>query len=176
MRFIAYNPVLYDPTEHIVNFQEGDTAGFPAAFPIPLDSPPELVFPTTFPITFFKIDETLDINYTGTWLEYPVLRLIGPLLNPIITNEVTGEVLELSYALPEDDEIVIDLAPGRKTVTDLAGNNLIGVVTPQSDLGTWHIAPAPEAPGGVNTIHALASNIDTGSAIRITWKARYFGI
>lgn len=176
LRFIAYNPVLYDPADHFVTFSEGSVAFFPASFPIPMDTPPELVFPIEFPITFFKIDRDANVVYTGTWIEYPVITLTGPLLNPIITNETTGEVLELSYEVPAGVVVTIDLAPGRKTVIDSTGANLVGVMTPESDLGTWHMEPAPVAPGGINTVHAEASAIDLLSSIDIRWKARYIGI
>lgn len=179
LRFIAYNPVLYDPTVQTTTFQEGSGSfgsTFPAMFPIPLSGQTEFVFPIIFPIVFEKLDMTSDVTYTGTWLEYPTITLIGPLLNPVIVNETTGETIALTYSIPDGVTVTINLAAGNKSVMDSTGANLIGVVTPDSDLGTWHLASDPEAPGGINTIHVEGTDINVDSAIVLTWHARYIGI
>ncbi len=165
LRFTAYDPVIFDPTQRTETFV--------------LTTLTELVFPITFPITFGSatIDETRDVTYVGTWDELPTIILTGPLNNPIITNTTTGEVIELTFNIPDGRVVTIDLSYGVKTVTDDLNTNLIGTVTPASDLGTWHLAPAPEAALGVNVIRVQGSQALAGTTqVALTYFDRYIGI
>ena len=160
LRFTAYNPVVYDPTAQ-------STAFIPDA---------QLVFPITFPITFGSLAATTNVTYPGTWQEYPVFVVTGPVTGLIITNLTTGESITLNYAVPAGVSVTIDLSYGAKTVIDSLGNNLIGSVSPASDLGTWHLAPDPEAPGGVNQIEVTGTGVSGASSVVMSWYSRYFGI
>lgn len=159
LRFTAFNPVAYNPGGHATSFL------------IPL----QLVFPITFPIVFGGLNDTEIITYTGTWLEYPTITLTGPMDGPVITNLATGEVIALDYNIPAGVTVTITLTYGNKTVTDNLGNNLIGTVTPGSDLATWHLAPDPEAPGGVNPVNVSAGSVGAPADATITWYERYIG-
>jgi hypothetical protein len=160
LRFTAYNPVIYDPGGETVVFGSQD----------------ELVFPITFPIVFGSFGGTANVNYVGTWLEYPTLIITGPASDPIVTNVTTGETIALDYDIPAGVAVTITLKYGEKTVTDSLGNNLIGVVTPGSALATFHLAPDPEAPGGINEVMVSASGTNADSSLVISYFTRYFGI
>lgn len=160
LNFTAYNPVWYDAAQsNLVAF-----AGS------------ELVFPITFPIIFEALLSETTIHYLGTWLEYPTIMITGPISAPVIDNLTTGERIGLDYNIPAGVTVSIVLTPGYKTVTDNLGNNLIGAVTTDSDLATFHLAPDPEAPGGMNDIRIGGGGTTAGTSLRISWYARYFGI
>ncbi len=163
LRFVAPDPTIYDPAQVTVTF--ANTLGV------------ELVFPITFPIQFGsgELDETASITYAGTWLSLPVISITGPLDRPSIENVTTGETIALDSNIGSGRTVTIDLAYGVKTVVDDLGTNLIGTVTPASDLGTWHLAPDPEAPLGVNAIRLRGTNPTAATAVSLAYFTRYFG-
>ena len=138
-------------------------------FSSPLDAPKLHLEYTTAGI--------LTIPYVGTWLTYPKIIITGPLNDAVITNLGTGEKLELDYNIPAGRIVTIDLAYGVKTVTDDLGNNLIGVLSSDSDLATFHIAPDPEVYSGVNFISSVGTGESIGTTqLEIQFYNRYFGI
>jgi hypothetical protein len=149
-----------------------------------------LVFPITFTpgvsITFGGglIDVSTNLDYIGTWASLPTIVITGPINNPRIDNVTTGEKIELSTIIGLGRTVTIDLAFGQKTITDDLGNNLLGSLTTDSDLGTWHIAPTPEAPQVAGQPRPTARNVirlrgdtPTGStSVEVRYFTRYFGI
>lgn len=164
IRFVAHDPVIFNPEQQNASWT--------------LSASSELVFPITFPIFFGTsiINDTLDVTYNGTWLTYPTITITGPLNGPVIENLSTDETIEINYDVPAGDTITIDLNYGVKTVVNTAGTNLIGTVTADSDLATFHIAPDPEVSGGINQLRASGSNADANTAVAITWFDKYIGI
>ncbi len=172
LRFIAHNPVIFDPTR------------VDASFTITLDL--ELVFPITFPITFGGGDllDNINIDYVGTWESLPIIVITGRLDNPIIQNLTTGQRLELQTIIPTGRTVTIDLTYGQKTIVDDLGNNLLGTLSTDSDLGTFHIAPVPEAPQvaaaavptGRNQMRLSGSAPDASTTVEIRFFNRFFGI
>jgi hypothetical protein len=119
----------------------------------------------------------LIIPYAGTWLSYPKIIITGPLNDAVITHLETGEKLQLDYHIPAGRVVTIDLAYGEKTVKDDLGTNLIGVLTSDSDLATFHIAPDPEVSGGLNHISVVGTGESVGvTQVEIQFLNRYFGI
>jgi len=165
LRFIAYDPIVFDPTE----IEEV----------LGLDLTLELVFPIDFPIIFgaSAIDDTVDLTYSGTWETFPTIVITGPMSNFRIVNNTTGEEIELTYNIGVGDTITIDLSYGVKTVVDAGGTSRIGALTPESDLATFHIAPDPEAPGGVNNLTVTGLGATPGvTQVAVSYFNRYFGI
>ncbi len=163
LRFVAHDPLFFDPTEVV------------SAFVLGLDS--DLVFPITFPIQFGsgEVSDTLNLTYVGTWKTFPTIVIVGPLENPIITNVTTGEKLEFAIDIPAGRTITIDLAYGVKTVVNDLGANLIGNLSADSNLATWHLAPDPEAPGGLNVITLTGLNPTGATSVQLRYFTRYFG-
>jgi hypothetical protein len=186
LRFIAPDPTFYDPALQETTF----TVGSGATFEIYDDLifyeagtyPDHLIFPFAFASTLIDGEATLEYSGTSgqnqpTWHSYPTIEITGPLLNPIITNETTGETIELDYSVDGGEVVTITLQYGNKTVTNAAGTNLIGTVTPESNLATFHLAVAPEAPLGVNTISVTGSGaLDGTTQVKLSWHWRYIGI
>lgn len=170
LRFIAHDPVFYDPTLNNVPVSMGISTS-------------NLVFPITFPITFGDTVAyvTQNIVYLGTWISYPTIIIVGPFGNPTIINESIDEKIELNYFIPAGRTVTINLEYGHKTITDNAGNNLIGTLTYDSDLATFHLAPYPEAyepllTRGTNSIRVIGSGLSPVSAMYIRYYTRYIGI
>lgn len=165
LRFLAPDPTFYNPE------QKSSTTSLAVA-------PTELEFDATFPIDFSSslIDDTDNITYEGNWLTYPTIVLTGPLSGCQIINEATGETIVLSHAVVAGDTITISLQYGDKSVEDSSGQNLIGSILPESDLATFHIAPSPEASGGVNPIKIVGAGAGGATNIEVQHYDRYIGI
>ena len=164
IRFFAPDPTFYDPSVKSSLFALTELVN--------------LVFPITFPITFgtSTINSSVNVTYSGNWIAYPTITIVGPLNSLILTNQTTGEFISLSYNIPVGRTVTITLTYGNKTVEDDLGNNLIGIVTPDSSLASFHLAPDPEAPGGVNTINVVASGATLATSITLSWYDRFIGI
>jgi hypothetical protein len=163
--FIAHDPIFFDPTEILADIPVGD-----------LDD--ELEFSITFPINFGQ-DVNISaatITYTGTYKSFPKIILFGPMENPIIKNITTNETIELETTIANGRTVTIDLSFGNKTIEDDNGNNLIGTLTEDSDLGSWHLAPDPEATDGENNIGFSAEGKTAATEVLIRYFTKYIGI
>lgn len=154
LRFVAFNPVYYDPVPYAISFNA--LGG--------------MTFPITFPIVFAASGGNAIIAYNGTWLEYPTFVITGPLSSIDIYNATTDERIGLTYSIAAGRVVTISLSYGAKTVTLDDGTNLIGYLTPSSDLGTFHLTP------GNNDISVTGTGFVTGSAIELQYHERYIGI
>lgn len=153
IRFIAHDPVFYDPTQLSVVFGTGGA----------------LTFPITFPIVFAGFGFTTTLSYIGTWLEYPSFVITGPLSAFTVTNTTTGEDITVTYVLAVGESISIDLTYGNKRITKNDGTNLIGYVSAGSDIATFHLQP------GSNTIEVTATGSGAATAVSMTYYNRYIG-
>lgn len=166
--FVAHDPIFFDPNEKTV------------IITMPIVSGAELKFPITFPIRFSSranaAEET--ISYNGNFKSFPIIALRGPMRKPIIKNITTGELLEFvdSFEIDATEFVQIDTSFGQKTVIDNNGNNLIGQLTTDSDLTSFHIAPNPEAPDGDNEIGFTADALTANSGASIRYFDKYIGI
>ena len=80
------------------------------------------------------------VNIAGNWSEFPVINIVGPIQNPIITNLATGEKLALSGTLSGSTMWVIDTRYGYKTITQ-GGSSIIEKLSDDSDLASFHLQP-----------------------------------
>ena len=164
-RLIAYDPVWYSLLESI----EASSA----------ELEPWLVFPMAFPIMFDIADalsEIVEAINSGNWISHPMIIFSGPMEGPIVENLTTDEKLELIYAIGAGEVVTIDTTPGVKTVTNNSGDNLLGYLSSDSDLGTFHLDPSPLAPLGVNEIYFSGINLGGVGQARIEWYNRYLGV
>lgn len=168
LRLIANDPTFYDPAAVGISFTF--LANTQLVFPITFTPGVSIVFGGSL------LYEASTIQYAGTWSAYPIFQITGPLNNPIITNASTDEKIELSYNIPNSTVVTIDLTTGVKTAVDDGGGNLLGVVTTDSDLGTWHLAPHPEVSNGTNIITVQGSNAGNNTAVTMTYHTRYIGV
>jgi len=166
LQLVADDPVAYD-TETQVAWFELATGG--TGMPIPLEVP--------LTVGEADVDHSLPINYPGTWLCYPVIRIYGPLDDACLTNESTDEALDFDGTLIANGAWYdIDLRYGYKTVQNAVGANRIADLTDDSDLATFHLAAHPEAPGGVNVLRLTGTGAGGNTACAVTYWNRYLGV
>lgn len=75
-----------------------------------------LKFPITLATTFATVTFYKEIENKGD-ADAPVqIEYIGPALNPRITNETTGEYIQVNMEIGEKEKLVIDTREGKETV------------------------------------------------------------
>ena len=97
LRFVAPDPTFYDPAQWSLNWSLGIVQT-------------ELEFPITFPIEFSESliqAATNTITYDGTWLNYPMIVITGPIsgFNIENTDLSDGSKGTLSVQLVNKDEL-----------------------------------------------------------------------
>ena len=165
---IAHNPLWHDPTAvlwtYVLEAGEGEW-GFEAD---------GLGFEEGFGVDDIDVNETK--TYTGTWAAYPVITVTGPMDDLVISNLTTGEKLDFTdFDLAALEELVIDLRYGYKTV-EVDGVSALHELTTDSDLATWHLAPHPEANGGLNTLGITGSGATAATLVSLRFFTQYVSI
>jgi len=182
--FKSSDPRLYHPTLITEVFDlagsSGSNLGWAIPWPIPWGIGTDI-------LNLVKVIEYADLSRLGA-PEYPVIRIIGPIDNPVIANETTGEIIDLSdgtgISLADSSEWVeVDLAdfPRResKTIRNQDGESVDQYLTTDSDLATFHIAPAGEKLSsgayctGENTIRISGTGVDSTTQVSLKYYDRY---
>lgn len=164
----AANPTWYDPITHNLIFDavESGTSGMLVPIEVPI-----VIGPSA------SINATQAVNYKGTWREFPRIFITGPATNPVITNLSTGEKLDFTgAAVPAGQIFEIDLRYEFKTITNSSGVSQTDKLTDDSDHATWHLAPTPFAPDGVNDIRIQAANGTSETRVRMLYFDRYISL
>lgn len=191
--FKANDPRLFDPTIRTAIFNLAGAGGSTSGWEIPWEIPWEIGTDTlNASVTIlYAPDETGLAGSRLGAVEFPVIRIYGPITNPVVTNETTGEVLDLSdgggLTLADESEWVeLDLAnpPRRdaKTVLDQDGASASHYLTPESDLFSWHLAPAGEKlpagnyADGMNTIRVTGEDVTAVTRVVMNYYDRYVGV
>lgn len=156
IRFTCFNPIATKPTLYSLAFVSASSSVF--------------TFPVTFPVTFGAFGGAGAAVSNGTWETYPVLILNGPLTSPTIQNLTTDEKFQLNTTVSAGQVVTVDFAYGKKSVTRNDGTNLMGFVSSDSDLGTFHLDP------GSNQFQAVASGATVASSMVLEWYDKYVGI
>jgi hypothetical protein len=166
----AADPIWYDPKPIAWGLLGGAGTGS-SGFPVPLPSP-------WVQVTQTFINTTQTLRYPGSWDEYPVITFWGPASGITLRNLTTVEVLEFpTLALGAGRWLQVDLRYGRKTVIDDVGVNQLGALSTQSDLTTWHLASAPDAPGGENVLQfEVESAASQTTGVHLAYRHRYIGL
>lgn len=107
---------------------------------------------------------TIVLN-SGTANYYPVITLENEALNPVITNQATGESFGLDLTMLAGDVVVIDMY--NRTVT-LNGSDILGNKT--DDSIWWALVP------GNNPILLSTDTADDAVEATITWRNGVSGI
>ena len=166
----AAEPVWYDPQLHYWAAIGGASTGT-SGYAVPVTVP-------WVQTTSSTIDATLQLQYIGSWASYPVVTFFGPLAGVTLTNQTTNQVLDLpTIVLGGGEYVTIDLRYGYKTVLDQLGDNVISALSDDSDLATWHLAPAPEAAGGMNVLRfEVGGSATDATGVQMSYYDRYIGL
>lgn len=181
LRFIAHDPIVFDPALQNAIWALGNLENL--IFFEAVNWTDRLVFEgdSLFSggIWFGEtsLGDVLNITYTGTWLANPTILISGPLNSPQILNNTTVEKIKLDYNVSVGETVTINLEYGQKTIVNNASVNLIGTAAVDSDISTFHIAPDPEAPGGINELQVFGDGAVVGATeVKIQWNTNYIGI
>jgi hypothetical protein len=159
----APDPTFYDPLQQTESFNLS-AGGSPTTVP--------LAVPLT--VGTLSINQTKTINYPGTFQTNPVITIVGPISNLVITNETTGEKLDFT-GTAISGTWTIDTRYGFKTVEDSSGTNQIAAISDDSNLATFHLEIDPTAPGGANSIKVVGTSASAGTQVYFQWFNRYIG-
>lgn len=114
------------------------------------------------------------INYAGDLDERPIIRVTGPITNPVVRSAYTNDDLTFTgVTIGAGTTYIIDTRVDRKTV--YAGTiNKIGELSDSSDLGSFSIVPA--ASQGINVFYLGGNNTGTATLMEIVYYTRYLSI
>jgi hypothetical protein len=162
----AADPTFYDPTGQAYAFNiGGGSSGWTVATIVPS------------PIGSTNLAQSRTVTYSGTWRTYPTVKITGPITNPVVTNNTTGEKLDFTgTTITAGHYYLIDTRFGVKTVLDDAGANQYSKLTSDSKLNTFHLEAHPVAPNGVNDIQVSGTSITSATEVSMTFFSRYIGI
>lgn len=155
----ASDPTWYNPTP-VSGGATPSIAGTPT--PVPLTIP--------WTAGASTINSTITTTNTGTWISYPIITVIGPISNLVITNTTTGDKIEVSGTVSSGDTWTFDLRYGRKTVIDQTGANKASTITADSSLATFAIER------GANAITVSGTSAGSTSSVSIIYYTRYVGV
>lgn len=165
VQLMASDPNWYDPQTNLPSVLRNT-----GAWTVPLEVPLDIDATT-------EIDTPEVIYYNGTFDEYPILYLYGAMQDPVIENETTGDVLDLTGAtIADGDWYEIDLRYGYKTVVDNDGVNKIAELTATSDLATFRLASILETSDGVNIVHFTASGAGVNTRFVVQYRNRFVSL
>ena len=106
----------------------------------------------------------------GNWPTFPIIRLNGPITNPVITNSTAGQAITITATIGAGAFYDIDLEYGKKTVVDNLGVNRISTVSAASALATWSLLP------GNNTVSITGTGTTGATNAVFQYYHRYTGI
>ncbi|WP_079516513.1 phage distal tail protein [Rossellomorea marisflavi] len=155
--FIAHDPYWREPQEvsHALKAYEGLFS-----------------FPFNFPIEFGREGDSTVLANDGTVDATIELNIQGPVVNPIITNETTGEFIKLNRALAADEVLHVNTSPSNKRVEIYRGGAVIekawGFLDPYSSF--FSLIP------GDNLLSYKADSGADNAIAAIAWQNKYLGI
>ncbi len=166
MTLRASDPTFYDPTGQAYAFNiGGGSSGWTVATIVPS------------PIGSTNLAQSRTITYNGTWRTYPTIKITGPITNPVVTNNTTGEKLDFTgTTITAGHYYMIDTRFGVKTVLDDTGANQYSKLTSDSKLNTFHLEAHPVAPNGANDIQVSGTSITSATEVTMTFFSRYIGM
>jgi hypothetical protein len=186
IRFVAPDPTFYDPTLKTSTASLDTTNHLTFRNAITGPTAPGLIFynnqygDTNRQMLFESglIDTNITCTNGGDWPVFPEITINGPVNGVVVNNMTTGELIRINCNLPVGQVIKVSLEYGSKLVyIQSTGESIIGMVSADSDLSTFHLEPAPGATGGVNTINIFGGQATVGvTSISITWYNRFIGI
>ena len=102
---------------------------------------------TVVPLT---INDTTVIPYNGQFPAEPIINIVGPITNPVLTQSATGKKLDFTgVTIASGNNYQIDTRYGFKTVLDGNFANKLGDLTSDSNLADFNVADFPETGGKI---------------------------
>ena len=162
LKFTAEKP-FYDPNGVTIPFSQVAGGG---AF----------LVPTTVPTTFggSTVNQTQVIDTTGDpafWRAEPIITITGPITDPIITNQLTGDKLDFSgTTIAGGTTYTIDTRYNKKTVVDQNGTNQISKLAAGSSIASFDLRR------GANSIAVVGTSASSATLITFFYNGLYLAI
>lgn len=159
----APDPIFYNPTEVTVTATSDTWSG-------------GLAVPMAVPMTVGESNYSSSdaIVYSGSWESYPVLRINGPIIDPVISHAELGLSIPLTSGwdstIGPGNYWDIDLRSGIKTITNIAGVSKLDALADENDLTVFRLVP------GTNTITMTGRGANGNTSLEISYHARYIGV
>ena len=164
LTFSCRDPLWYDPEQVAETFgASGAAAGMAIPWLIP------------WKLGASSISQARTLQYPGTFETSPVVRIVGPITDAIVTDASSPGADRLDFTgttIANGAYYEVDCV--QKTVKDHTGANQISKLI-NSDLSTFALHPHPIAPGGANTIVVGGSGISSVTQLYLSYYARYIG-
>ncbi len=127
----------------------------------------DLSLPTKFStVSFYKMVNNLGDVDTPLRIEYQ-----GPATNPRITNETTGEYIQVNMSIGEKEKLIIDTASGKETVNLVTPHGIEDVYN-NIDLNSTFFNLIV----GKNLIKYSSDAEGSKDRVSITFKNKYVGV
>jgi hypothetical protein len=135
--------------------------------------------PMTVPFTVGASSASVSVQHTylGTWYGYPVIRFVGPMSDFSLASVQRDAKLDFgATAIVTGEWIEVVTAPETRTVKNQDGEDVFQLLTADSSLSTFYLAPdSDEVPDGLNSFTLTAENIDVTSHVNFAYRTRYIG-
>lgn len=161
LEFHAFDPYLFDEVDTTLSF---GTAGSADWFGH-----------DWFPLTLggSSVIDDVTITNTGDDLAFPIFTIIGPAVNPELSNLSTGATIDLSagfgVSLAAGDRLVIDTRPNIgtivKTTIGAVVTNEWPAMSALSDL--WPLVT------GDNVLHVAVGGADANTVVQVAYRLRW---
>lgn len=162
LKFVARKP-FYDPSGVTVPFAQISGGG---AFLVPT------AVPTTFGGSTLNQTQTIDTTGDPTfWRAEPIITITGPITDPIITNQLTGDKLDFTgTTLAGGTTYTIDTRYNKKTVVDQAGTNQISKLAAGSSIASFDLRR------GANSILVVGTSTTAATLIVFSYNGQHVAI
>jgi len=162
LKFVARKP-FYDPSGVTVPFAQISGGG---AFLVPT------AVPTTFGGSTLNQTQTIDTTGDPTfWRAEPIITITGPITDPIITNQLTGDKLDFTgTTLAGGTTYTIDTRYNKKTVVDQLGANQISKLAAGSSIASFDLRR------GANSILVVGTSTTAATLIVFSYNGQHVAI
>ena len=144
---------------NIIDFPDSinDRFGTAQSFAVQLECHNPFWRKETTVVTSLTVNGTTSIPYAGQFPAEPIINIIGPITNPVVTQLYTGKKLDFTgTTIAANNNYQIDTRYGYKTVLDGNAVNQIANLTNDSDLADFNINDFPRVAGIVWQTHLSA--------------------
>lgn len=133
----------------------------------------KFTLPFTLPFKLGKQGDRTTLNNEGD-VPAPVhIDMQGPVTNPRITNDTTGEFIQINGSVARDEILHIDTSPSKKRIEVYKGDkvrSIFGRLAYEQGASFWQLLP------GANDVSYVADEGNSDAIVAVSWHSRYSGI
>lgn len=133
----------------------------------------KFTLPFTLPFSLGKQGDRTTLVNEGDVPAPVQIDLQGPVTNPKITNETTGEFIQVNGSIAADEILHIDTTANRKRIEVYKGDfvrSVFGRLAYESGASFWQLEI------GANDVSYVADEGNNKAIVAVAWKSRYVGI